>query len=147
MTDTVERVKAQWASMLSAIQGHIQNPLSPFDSRIVVTCRPEEVQTSMDAAGDITVTNDIVFTLDGAEQSISADTISDVMDGGGSFNELMASRLAQLGGYVALTDAVLIRVLLARLGGEVVMTPDDVAKARAPSSIQIDGLKIKLIPA
>ena len=109
-------------------------------SGIEVRLDPEEVQTRMDAAGQLDATNDFVISYRGAEQRI---TLDDFVAHG--VHELISDRLIKLGAMHTLTDRQIINALLARLGGEVELTTAEVAAAAMPITLQFDGLKIKLV--
>ena len=93
------------------------------------------------------VTNDYRFSLGAASVLITAVEINALMQGGGDFRTLLMSRLETIGAYTSLTDAQLIRALLARLGGEVTLNDNDMRTGRRGDALQFDGLTIKLIPA
>lgn len=108
---------------------------------------PENIHVRMMADGAIAHTNDIVLELGGLQSRITSADIEALMESGGSVGALLMSRLSQIGAANPMNDAQLIRALLAKLDGEVEFTLEDVGAARKPSTLQYDGLKIKLVRA
>lgn len=144
--DPAEAAINAFVATLAAIRARLASPLSPVDRRVTVTCRPEEVQVAMTPSG-VGVTNDIVFTLGDNSASISHADITAVMNSGGSFFTLMMAKVAEIGGYTAMTDAMIIRALLHRLGGEVTLDEADLTAARAATIIVQDGVTFRVTEA
>lgn len=141
--DIVEEAKAAHALMMGGIEAMLT--MDGFAKGLTVESVPAEINVVMDATGGVVVTNDFLFRLGDRSVTITSVEVTALMDGGGHFPTLLLNRLETIDGYVALTDAQIIRALLARLGGEVTLTRDEVAASRAPSSIQSDGLTLKLL--
>lgn len=141
--DIVEEAKAAHDLMMAGIAALLN--ADGFAKGLTVESSPAETNVVMDAKGDVVVTNDFLFRLGDRSVAITSVEVAALMDGGGQFVTLLLSRLERIDAYVALTDAQLIRALLARLGGEVTLTRDEVAASRAPSSLQFDGLTVKLL--
>lgn len=141
--DIVEEAKAAHALMMGGIQRLLNQ--NGFAKGLTVESSPAETNVIMDATGGVVVTNDFLFRLGDRSVTITSVEVAALMDGGGQFATLLLSRLERIDAYIALTDAQIIRALLARLGGEVTLTRDEVVASREPSSIQSDGLTLKLL--
>ena len=145
--DPIENAKAMFLDSLESIRIMIASPHSPVSSAVVVSAAPEEINAVTTDDGGVVVTNDYRFSLGDAFVLITAVEINALMQGGGDFRTLLMARLETIGAYTSLTDAQLIRALLARLGGEITLTAADMQAGRRGDALQFDGLTIKLIPA
>lgn len=141
--DIVEEAKADFNIMLDGIR-HLMTQ-GGFAKGLTIEPVPAEINVAMDAQGGAVITNDFLFSLGDRSVTITAVEVSALMDGGGEFVTLLLSRLEKIDGYLAMNDAQIIRALLARLGGEVTLTRDEVVASRAASSVQFDGLTLKLL--
>lgn len=142
-TDPAEEAINLFVSTLAAIRARLASPLSPVDRRVTVTCHPEEVKPVLTPSG-VEIVNDIVFTLGDRSASISPADIATCEASGGNFFALMMAKVTEIGGYTALTDAMIIRALLHRLGGEVTLDEADLTAARAATIIVQDGVTFRV---
>lgn len=141
---TIDAAQAELESTVEALSRLISEGTG-IPKGVRVSADPAEVVIRMTADGSLGHGNDIILELDGVEARISPTDLDALMESNGSLQQLIMSRLGRIGAVNPLTDAQLIRALLAKLDGSVELTLDEVSAARKPSTIQYDGLKLTLV--
>lgn len=154
MTDTqqvdidpaaIVQAQAELDGMIAVLANLLSNA-SGVPAGVTVRLDPADGVFRMLADGSIEASNDIVIELNGQQARITQAEMASVQVSGGDAMALIRARLDTIGAG-PLSDAQLIRALLAKLGGEATFTAEDMAAARKPSTLQYDGATIKLITA
>lgn len=139
--DSIAEMQRDLDQSIEGIRQIIANSTG-LPAGLAIALDPPEVAARMLADGSLDASNEFVLSLAGAEARFS---IGDVVEHGGDINAVITAKLVELGAMLPLTDRQLINALLARIGGAVELTLEEVAAAQRPSTLQFDGLKISLL--